>query len=347
MIATGLVSLPYRFVITVVVLLVATHVASAQPVTLALAGRIAGPAELVGSQSHYAFIASGSTLAIFDVANPNNPKRVGSYTFREKIWGFTVRGSVAYVAADFFGLGILDISDPSAPLLRGSLKTRGQAKNVAVSGTRAAVADHVAGVNIIDISNLAMPVLSGTVYLDGYSRDVASRGPLAYAVDNPSGLYVIDLSQPGEGEPVTSLQSADAPRSIKLGPGADGQAATFAVLVGAGSLQIYDLSNPVMPVHVSTFRASAAAQQVALRGTRAYLAAGSAGLVVVDLSTPATPRIIGGYKPADPVRDVAVSESHVFVVVGALPALNRTPLGGVVGPRDTPHGDVLILREDP
>jgi hypothetical protein len=147
---------------------------SAQTVTFAPVGSIAGPADLVRVQGRYAYIAAGKTLTVVDVSNPAAPRQTGAYTFPEKIWGFRVVGSSVYVAADFFGLGILDVSDAGAPTLRGSMKTPGQAKNVAVFGTRAVVADHMSGVDYIDVSNPAKPVSLGSFFLDGYARDVVA-----------------------------------------------------------------------------------------------------------------------------------------------------------------------------
>ena len=300
-------------------------------------GATPGPADMVEADGTHAYVAAGPTLTIFDVSNPARPSRAGTYTFPERIWGFRVIGSVAYVAADFFGLGILDVSNPAIPTLRGSVKTGGQAKNVAVSGTKAVVADHVSGIDVIDISTLAKPVVLSAVYLDGYARDVATLGSLAYAVDNPSGLYVLDLSKPDLTDPVAAVQSATAPRTVKILPESP-NGPKLAVLAGGGSLQVYDISMPMAPVHLSTFRTPGGVQRIAVKGRLVYVADGSEGLQVVDLSAPAQPRIIGTYQTADPARDVAVAGSLVFLAVGALPTGVARSKGG---------GDVVILRQTP
>jgi hypothetical protein len=103
---------------------------------------------------------------------------------------------------------------------------------------------------------------------------------------------------------------------------------TFAVVttgrpMTGGSLQLYDVSKPEAPVHVSTYRTPGAGGwmqggggRLALKGTLAYVADGAEGLHLVDLSTPSAPRTVGSYKTAAPARDVAVADSLVFVVVG-------------------------------
>ena len=309
---------------------------AAQTVQFTQVGTIPGPADLIHVDGKLAYIAAGHTFTVVDISNPAAPRRGGTHTFPERIWGFQVIGSTAYVAADFYGLGILDVSNPAAPTLRGSLKTPGQAKNVAVFKTQALVSDHMSGVDHIDISNPAKPVSLGSFFLDGYSRDVAASGPMAYAVDAPAGMYVFDLSKPGPLDAVSSQQTATAPGTIELSDPSAAEGAQIAVLLGGGMLQVYDLSNPAAPVKVGTHKTSGVrSSRATLKGKVAYVPDLSDGMQVVDLSTPATPRVVATYKTATPVRDVAVAHSLVYVVVGP-PAQGNIPAGG---------GEVLILRE--
>ena len=302
--------------------------AAAQTLRFTQVGAISGPADLIRVEGAWAYVSAGKTLTVFDISKPEAPKRAGNYTFPEKIWGFRVVGSLVYVAADFFGLGVLDVSNPSAPTLRGSLKTPGQAKNVAVFGTKALVADHMSGLDYIDVSNAATPVKVGSLFLEGYARDVIAAGSLAYAIDAPTGLYVLDLAKADPLEPLSTVQSANAPGFIEL---SDSSASPrLACLVGAGLLQIYDVTNPAAPVKVATLKTPGRPLRASLKGRLAYLADGPEGLQVVDLSTPAKPTIVGGHKAAAPARDVAVAGSHVFVV-----------LGGREG-----GGEVVVLRQN-
>jgi len=326
-----------RWAVLIVALCVAAAIAgplAAQTANFTLVGSIPGPADLVEIHGNHAYIVGGHTLTLVDISNPKAPRRLGAYTFPEKIWGIQVVGPLVYVAADFFGLGILDVSDPAAPKLRGSLKTPGQAKNVAVYGGKTAVADHMSGVDFIDTSNVDKPVLVESFYLEGYARDVVAAGAIAYAVDAPTGLYVFDLAKPGPIEPVSAQQSATAPGSLVVSEGTDGP--KIAVLVGGGSLQVYDISKPAAPVRTATFKTPGGRPvRATLSGSRAYVADGREGLQVVDLATPNAPRLIASHTTPHPARDVAVAGSLVLVVVGAA---SETP-------REFEHQEVLILRE--
>ena len=322
----------------------------AQTLSFTPTGTISGPIDLVRAHGSYAYVTRGSTLTVYDIANPAAPARRGSYELPEKVWGFTVIGPLAYLAAGHSGMWIVDVSDPENPALRGSVKTPGQAKNVAVSGTHAVVADHMSGVDVIDISDLAAPATVGSVYTDGYARDVAMFGERAYAVDHPAGFYVLDMTLDDPLDPVGALQSASAPRHVEI----FGAQPDIAVLVGGvpydplrvlrtedrpddprGTLQLYDVSDPAAPTLITTYPTPGNAQRAEFHGTLAYVADGPAGLSVVDLSDPASPEVVGTFQTRNAARDVAVADTAVLVLDGTIRRGSHTH----------EDGDVIILRK--
>ena len=311
---------------------------SAQTAHLVQVGVIPAAAEKVEVSGDHAYLVTGRTLAIFDISNPGTPKREGEYTFPDKIWGIEVVGTLVYAAVDKFGLGIVDVSNASAPQLRGSLKTPGQSKSIALTGSMAMVADHMSGVNFVDVSDPAKPVFLDDFFLDGYARAVAARGPIAAAVDAPTGLYVFDFSKPGKLEPVGIRQSADRPGSVKMSDPNAAPGLKIALLLGAGSLQIYDIADPAAPAKAATFRTPGArAQDAALQGRLAFVADGAAGLQVVDLEMPSKPRIIGEFKTTMPAHAVAATKTLVLVAVGAVEE-------GPAGSSSAGKGQVVILE---
>ncbi len=301
-------------------------VVSGQTLSFSQVGSIPGQVDTIDVQGTHAYLAAGKTLTIFDVSNPAAPKRESAYTFPEEIWSFNVKGSLVYVGDNFFGLAVLDVSNPSAPVLRGSLKTPGQAKAAAIFGTKALVVDHMAGLVLVDISNPAKPMSLGSFFVDGYARDVVTSGSLAYAVDSPTGFYVLDLAKPDPLEPVSTLQSGTGLRTVEVSDASSGPGPNLAVLVGGGSIQVYDVSNPAKPIKAPPYRTPGGAQRVALKGRVAYVADGAAGLQVVDLMIPSKPTIVGSYGTPAPARDVAVADSLVFVVTSSeVVILRQTP----------------------
>lgn len=184
------------------------------------------------------------------------------------------------------------------------------------------------GLVFVDAANAAKPAAAGTYFLDGYARDVTTSGRYAYAVDSPTGFYVLDLSKPGPLEPIAAVQSGAGLRTVEVSE-------TFAVLVGGGSLQPYDVTNPAAPVKAPPFRTPGGAQRVSLKGRLACVADGREGLQVVDFSAPSKPVVVGAHKIDGIARDVAASGSLVFVVVSE------------PGARPQDGGRVVILKQTP
>ena len=288
--------------------------AAAQDVVFEPVGEIPGPADLVRVQGDYAYVSAHKTFTIYDLGNPSEPERKGSYEFAEEIWNFRLDQDRAYVGANFFGLGILDISDPATPKLAGSHKTLGQAKVGAAFGSKIVIIDHMEGVVVIDASKEAEPLSLGSFFVDGYARDVLTSGTMAYAVDSPSGLYIFDLSRSGPLEPLSVLHAPGTPNSIEIS--APGQGPARLCGPGGGNLQIYDVSNPAEPARASTFVTPGRAHRVAIDGDLVYVADGAAGVHVVDITNPAAPSLVATYPSARPARDVSVAGSYVFLVVG-------------------------------
>lgn len=292
--------------------------ASAQTLSWTAVGTLPVQADTVELQNGLAYVASGKTFTVFDVANPAAPKQLGSHTFPEEIWAFRLQGQTAYVGVNFFGLGILDVSDPKALILRGAFKTPGQAKVGAVFGTRALVVDHMKGIVEVDLTNPAKLTSPGSFFLDGYARDVVASGSLAFAVDSPTGLYVFDLARPGPLEPIATVQDGTALRTVEV---TAGEGPRLAVLVGGGTLQVYDVSDPAKPITLPRYKTPGVAQRVALQGRVAYVADGASGLTVVDLANPRQPVVLGSHPTASAARDVAVADSLVLVAVANADAI--------------------------
>jgi len=309
-----------RRLICAVILASVSPIVSAQNAPFTPVGSIAVPGDMLRIDGGRAYLAAGNTLTILDISNPAAPKRAGAYELPDRIWGFSVKGSRAYMACDLHGVEILDVSNPAKVTRAGYYKTKGQAHSVDIFGKTALVADHMLGVVYLDISNEAKPVLLGSVFVEGYPRYVAVFGSLLYAVDSPAGFYVVDPAAAEPLDPLGAIQTADAGfgRVISIGMSdqSDTKGQKIAAVSGGRVLQIYDVSKPAAPVLLSTFATPGRGPRMAMKGRTAYVADNAQGIQVVDLSTPSKPRIVSSYKTAKPAIDVAVVDSLVYVVTG-------------------------------
>ena len=263
-----------------------------------------GPAQAVAVSGSFAYVAAGvGGLIIFDITNPANPIRVGSYdrSFAGAV-SVQVVGSLIYVA-NGTGLQVIDVSHPAIPVRLGGYDTGGDAQAVHVVGSLAYVADYGAGLQVIDVSDPANPVRVGG-YRTRWAKDVQVVGTLAYVVDAADGLVVIDVSHPANPVRLGGYESGGAVDVQVVG--------SLAYVVGSAGVQVVDVSHPANPVRLGGSGSSGDAHRVQVVGSLAYVA-NEMGLEVIDVSHPANPVRVGGFHHAGGVEDVQVVGSLTYV----------------------------------
>ncbi|MEZ4387125.1 MAG: FlgD immunoglobulin-like domain containing protein [Candidatus Krumholzibacteriia bacterium] len=233
-----------------------------------------------------------------------------------------VAGSLAYVTEYSGGLDVIDLADPTAPVLRGTASVVGNALNVAVQGDYAYVAALSGGVRVVDVSDPDAPVEVSAMTTAPEAADIVVDGDLAYVADQEDGLLVVSLAYPqfpsrirqyptpgqcrgvavvGDHVFVANYQNGmqvfdrtGAPDLTLLGAYDDQGLAwdidahqTHAYLAdGSMGLQMLDVSDPVHPVPVGTYRQVdpvESATSLAARGPRIAVTMTIGGLrILVD-----------------------------------------------------------------
>jgi hypothetical protein len=309
-----------------------------------------GSAPSVAVSGHFAYVCLGPSLGVLDVADPANPRLLGSVILAAPGLDVVVSGNLAYVADGTKGLQIIDVSNPAAPALLGGYDTSGGANGVCVSGSLAYVADYGDGLQIIDVSNPAAPVWRGGYEKMGYfgAVSVYVSGTLAYVGDY-WGLQIIDVSNPAApvwcggydtgsytrgvcvsghlaylADDGMGLQIVDVanPAAPALLGGYDTRGLARDVYVSSNiayvanystGLQIIDVSNPAAPARRGVYYTSGDAYGVFVLGNLAYVAADTAGLQIIDVSNPAAPAWRGAYATSGNAKDVYVSGNLAYV----------------------------------
>lgn len=226
-----------------------------------------------------AYLAAGAAgLIIVDVSQPAKPVLLGSYDTSGSALAVDLFGHYACMADDSAGLVIIDVTDPASPIRTGGYDTPGGAKAVQLAGEVAYVADGSGGLQIFAVANPAQPLrLSGT-RTGGQPANVSIAGRYAYVADTQLGLQILDVSDP--------LQ----PVELAIYP-TDGPAQTVQVIpplayIGAGRMEIVDVSVPERPVPVGSD--SRDAEDFFLEGNLLYTA-NNQGLRILDVSDPSDP----------------------------------------------------------
>lgn len=155
-----------------------------------------GGVALVGS---IACIAQGTAgLVLVDVADPRNPKIVGTY--KPETLGtaqaVVAEGRYAYVLAA--GLHVVDISDPRSPRGVAVLSPLGGNQNARLQGTTLLIAGGTAGLIAVDVADPATPRLIGSQHLPGFAFKVAPAGERLLVASFEAGLLAV-ASGPASG----------------------------------------------------------------------------------------------------------------------------------------------------
>jgi hypothetical protein len=162
---------------------------------------------------------------------------------------------------------------------------------------------------VFDVSDAEHPSLIGSLLLPGTGMDIALVGNLAYVADDPTGILIVDISSPSSPAIVATFPLMDPPRSIAV----SGNHVYAGTLSNGGFLYVVDFMNPQAPVLVGMiwFPNCTAIDDIAIEGSRAYLACGNFGLCVVDISNPSDPQFLGAGGDSNHTG-LAVSGSHAF-----------------------------------
>jgi hypothetical protein len=211
-----------------------------------------------------------------------------------------------FAAAMTFALAFLPASQvlsQTNPVNIGwAVRANVTSQGVAVSSNFLYVADYRDGLSIWDISSKTNPILLGHTATNygGYARRVVVAGSYAYVANDTDGLRIYDVSTPSNPTNVGHINDLYKPDGSPAYNGADAydlvvQGNYVYLANGFDGLRIYDVSNPVAPVHVGHKVFNNGGQWacgIAVSGRYAFLA-DYVGLSAYDISDLSNPLFLG------------------------------------------------------
>lgn len=281
---------------------------------------------LAGNRAYLACGAGG--LRILDVSIPTQPVEVGRHDTPDFAEALAVVGSLVYIADHASGLRIVSVAVPSAPFEVGFLDTPGDAWHLQVVGGRAYIADHQrgnvpnGGLRIVDVSNPAAPFDVGALILGEGAHGVAIDGTHAFLASDGGRLSIIDVTNAAAPVEVGS-HPFNVPGSEALKVVLDGGDAF--VPLDLGELHIVNVSDRRAPAHRGVWSQLGKPLDVALSGSRAYLAVGGRGLAIADVAGSGVS--LRG-RVATPGVAVSIAATNRYVLVGLGEPFNPVPPGG-------------------
>lgn len=235
-------------------------------------------------------------VSLIDVSNPKSPFLAadpGPEINLPSVGAVALAGNLAYVGSDGRGMDILDLSVPARPVRLGGVSAQSYVSKIAVDGGLALMANYSNGAQIVDVSDPSSPMIVGNFSPAKPGEPLAKRNVFGVALKGKRGyvaagdLYILDLTVPANPQLLGVYRSgANTYRVTVLGDLA------FLAKWNDGPLEVVNVSDPANPVAVGVFPTTAF--EVALEGTRAYLATDS-GLKIFDVSNPAQPGLLGAY----------------------------------------------------
>lgn len=147
--------------------------------------------------AYYTGVGWKSDLQIIDVADPTNPKLMGSYEMSDEYTAdFFVATDMAYIINDA-NLQIVSVANPTSPKLIGNYEMSDYA--VAANSTIHVDSELVYVVNadllrIINVTNPTSPKLTGGYEMPKYAMDIYVISGIAYVVDVEGSFYIINVS---------------------------------------------------------------------------------------------------------------------------------------------------------
>lgn len=307
-------------------------------------GSLGGPCRAVAAAGSTVYLGSGSTLEIWNAANPANPTKTGAIRLPGLIEGIVVGGSTAYVAAGASGVHVVDVSTPASPVHVATFDTSGNAHRLALSGSTLYAADGLGGVRSLDVAVPSAPVLSGAYATAGSARALLANGSSVVVLDSDEGVQIVTTNaaatwigaEPGltaglalagvSGAVIASdakgglcrIATADpaapsiAVQTLLPAAGEALAASASAVYVAAGAVGLLSVDPATLAV-LATNVLSGAAADVALSGTTLYVAAGFGGCQIFSVASPFAPALLGTCGHSLRAADAGFSGDHLLV----------------------------------
>ena len=166
---------------------------TAAPQPLTLLGHIGGPTLTLAIQGQYAYVGFNAEFAIFDLADPAQPRRISYLPLA--VADLAVRGDYAYVVGRD-GLQVIAIADPRQPTIVAALATADSVK-IALYEEVAYLIDDYGRLQVIDMRRPEQPqrwkmvtlptLIQGITVDDAYAYLATSRRRLCPNAHQPVG----------------------------------------------------------------------------------------------------------------------------------------------------------------
>jgi hypothetical protein len=251
-------------------------------------------------------------VGAFDLADPAQPREVGTLDTLGQVQIVAVDGDVLYAAKNRSvgpsRLHAIDVSNPAAPRLLSSLNdTLTEVWTIDVEGGLLYIADEIGGLRVIDATDPAQLHAIGQLAFGADKALIAdAEEGFAYVGTGNGNLHIVDVTDPAHPAPVGKLPLATTIWTVAAAHG------MVYVAVGDAGLVVVDVQDPRAPQVVATLPGVGWANHIVVRAGLAYVWAGSR-VHIVDVRDPASPRLRSSIELPESSWGMAVAGERLFV----------------------------------
>lgn len=284
----------------------------------------------------YAYVpALYGGLEIFDVRDPAHPTSVARIDPEGDYWNSAwVKDNVLYIASANFGLILYDIANPAAPAKLGTTPSdKPHVHSIYVDGNRlyASSPSPKGEVLVYDVSAAYAPMLlsrfkavEAEPAIGAWPSSAVALNDKLYIAHRALGYVVANLNVADGGAP-QQIGSFEYPGILSSQATAVGVFGDKTIAFEAGEdwdahLRVLDVTNPssIAKIGELKLRPEVSIHNLALAGTKLYVAYYQEGVRVIDVSDPANPTPVGYYntwREGDPNRGRSFFEGALGVRV--------------------------------
>lgn len=251
-------------------------------------------------------------LVILELADPEQPRVVGTLGLPGLARTLFVEAGVAYVACGRAGLALVDVSEPRTPHLLATLPELEMIQGLAVRDGRLYTAMFASGVApalaITDVSDPRKPLVLGRISLPGHPLGVAFFGERLLVAAGRAGLLEVEL---GAGLPRlrARLSLPSSANSLVV----VGEHAYVACTLGGLAVVDLKTETPRLLAHLPL---PGYVTRLAAEGGRLYLPGVTGGGRVVEIERPEQPRLLGSFPAPRAPFGVAALGRTVYLNTG-------------------------------
>lgn len=256
------------------------------------------------TQRLYIADAWDSRNEIWDLTDPSNPIRLGSWDTQYFAWRITVDDTFAYVADGLAGIRIINVADPLNPYEVGFCDTLGYCQTGLDAVDTILYVTEFSGLRIFNVAQPSSPYVVG--YHNISCVDVVVIDTVAFVCCGEFGLRIFDVADPSNIQEVGVCSTRCYALVLQD---------SFAYVLGhdttAAIINISDITNPyeVGRCHVPNTNP----RNIAVLGMSLCVPAFHDGLRIIDVLNPANPNEITYFPVPDFANNVVLQDDYAYV----------------------------------